>query len=128
MRSRLAFLPAPVPCSKQKIEGYIANVYQKFFKNHFCITARACFGYFMHKVSSHRQIFQCSGIICTFAEILILCYNCFITRCLCLKFSSVEVHILTMLYLMMKESYVVNLEKFKNKFADMDFIAIFAIN
>jgi hypothetical protein len=29
---------------------------------------------------------------------------------------------------MMKESYAVNLEKFKNKFADMDFIAIFAIN
>lgn len=45
-----------------------------------------------------------------------------------MQFSSVEVHILTMLYLMMKESYVVSLEKFKNKFADMDFIAIFAIN
>jgi hypothetical protein len=29
---------------------------------------------------------------------------------------------------MMKESDAVNLEKFKNKFADMDFIAIFAIN
>jgi hypothetical protein len=29
---------------------------------------------------------------------------------------------------MMKESYVVSLEKFKNKFADIDFIAIFAIN
>ena len=33
-----------------------------------------------------------------------------------------------MLYLMMKESYAVKLEKFKNKFANMDFIAIFAIN
>lgn len=47
---------------------------------------------------------------------------------LCLQFSSVEVHIPIMLYLMMRESDVVNLEKFKNKFADMDFIAIFAIN
>ena len=45
-----------------------------------------------------------------------------------MQFSLVEVYILTMLYLMMKESDVVNLEKFKNKFADMDFIAIFAIN
>ena len=45
-----------------------------------------------------------------------------------MQFYSVEVHIPTMLYLMMKESYAVKLEKFKNKFADMDFIAIFAIN
>ena len=30
LRSWLAFLQAPVPCSKQKLEGYIAKVLQIF--------------------------------------------------------------------------------------------------